>query len=267
MKKIVLLSLAASALLMAANEKKDPNALKTHTELGFTDTQGNTRTQNFSLDFAGSKAFDKHQFRLDFDAIYGTNNNIENVNKVLTELNYDYSFTEVLAANYVVGYKNDKFSGFDYQFYTGPGAKYTVLKGDVHNLNTQLNIVYSRDNEQAVYYSEAALTNKVDYPYTGVTQKFKDPASGKIKEYTAALLKADYSWKFTDNSTFKQEASYRVDASELERYFIYSKTALESKISDYFSMGLSYKVDYTNLPVDGKERTDRTAVASLIIDY
>ena len=50
-------------------------------------------------------------------------------------------------------------------------------------------------------------------------------------------------------------------------YFSFSKTAIETKISDIFSMGISYKVDYTNLPPSDKEYSDKTFMTSLIIDY
>jgi len=53
----------------------------------------------------------------------------------------------------------------------------------------------------------------------------------------------------------------------MDTYFAFSKTALSTKFSDIFSAGISYKVDYSNSPATGKEYTDRTFTANLIIDY
>jgi hypothetical protein len=45
-----------------------------------------------------------------------------------------------------------------------------------------------------------------------------------------------------------------------------TKTTLTSKLSDIFSAGLSYKVDYVNLP-SVQEYADTTFTANAIIDY
>jgi putative salt-induced outer membrane protein YdiY len=52
-----------------------------------------------------------------------------------------------------------------------------------------------------------------------------------------------------------------------DNYFVTSKTAIESKMSDIFSLGVNYKVDYANKVAQGTERTDETFTVSLIIDY
>ena len=69
-----------------------------------------------------------------------------------------------------------------------------------------------------------------------------------------------------ENLKFDQELSYRGSFEESKKYFVFSKTAFTSKLSDMFSAGLSYKVDYVNEPGD-KEKSDTTLTANLIIDY
>ncbi|MEA1918872.1 MAG: DUF481 domain-containing protein, partial [Campylobacterota bacterium] len=90
---------------------------------------------------------------------------------------------------------------------------------------------------------------------------------GESNDYTGFSAKANYAWQIMDNLKFLQEASYRSDFDDTDNYFAFSKTAVETKISDMFSMGISYKVDYTNLAPAGKEYSDRTFMTSLIIDY
>ena len=265
MKRVSVLLLAAAALL-ASDEAKDPNAFVTHTEMSYVNTQGNTDTNAFSLDFTGKKAWGAHSIKLDADALYGTENQVENKNKLFTELNYDWQFAKHFAVNYLVGYKNDKFSGFDYQFYTGPGFKYIALVGPTHTLDFQANTLYNIDQGMDKFYSDANLTDEVKYPYPdGKDGLYK--VDGEFDNYWGYILKGNYSWVIIENLKFIEEASYRGDYEDQKRYFVYSKTAIESKINGNFSMGISYKVAYTNMPPEGNERTDRTFMTSLIIDY
>ncbi|MEA1918623.1 MAG: DUF481 domain-containing protein, partial [Campylobacterota bacterium] len=215
MNKIVVLSVAA-VLMLSAADKVDKNTLKTHTELSYVQTQGNTNTNSFSLDFAGSKAWDKHQFKLDFDALYGDDKGLETKNKVLGELNYDYKFAEHFAFNYLMGYKNDKFSGYEYQFYTGPGIKYIVANTKVHKLDFQANALYNLDESMDQYHD--ADGNEITYPYPdGTAGSLK--TSGESNDYTGFSAKANYAWQIMDNLKFLQEASYRSDFDDTDNYF------------------------------------------------
>jgi len=268
LKKIVLVSLAAAAALTAAAAPKEANPFVTHTELSYVNTGGNTVTDAFSLDFAGKKSWGAHSLKLDIDALYGTEDNIENKNKYLGELNYDWQFSKHFTANYLVGYKTDRFSGYDYQFYTGPGMKLIVLEGKTHNLDFQANFLYSVDDEMNRYYEDNNGTkgDEIEYPYPDGTAG-AIVEEGEYKDYYGYILKANYNWQIVEGLKFLEEASYRNNFDDSEDYYVYSKTAFESKISDLFSMGISYKIDYMGTPPSGKKYTDTTFMTSLIIDY
>ncbi len=239
MKKILLSTLVASTLVLAANA----DALVTHTELGYIKTDGNTETQTFNLDAKAKKGWGKHIANLLIDAQYADDSGIETKNKYIIELNYDYEFTDRFAFTYLAGYKSDKFSNFDYQFYTGPGAKYKAIISDLHNLTLEGNILYAMDELKAIA---------------------PDPAYSD--DYASYRAKGVYTWQMLENLKFSQELSYRGSFEETSNYFIFSKSALTSKLSDIFSAGISYKVDYVNEP-GLKESTDTTLTANLIIDY
>lgn len=258
MKKIAALALSAAALLGA------DTPFKTHTELSYVQTQGNTDTNAFSLDFTAQKSWEAHQLKFDLDALYGSQGDLENKNMMASELNYDYAMMPILGINYLAGFKRDRFSGFEYQAYTGPGLKYTPQLPAEHTLGLQANILYSVDEGMDKYFDAAG--DEIKYPYpdgkSGATK-----IDGESEDYTGYVLKLTYAWQLLENLKFAQEASYRGDMEENERYFVYSKSAVETKISDMLSMGVSYRVDYTNLPPLGNEYTDRTFLTSLIIDY
>ena len=221
-------------------DEKDKNAFITHAELGYISTDGNTKTQTFNTDAYIKKHWDKHVFKWSFDAQYATDRDVESKNKYFTELTYDYKFTKHFAFNYLVGYKRDRFSAYDYQFYTGPGAKYTALDTNIYTLSMEGNVLYSRDQD---------INTTID-----------------AKDYTSARAKGVFIWQMFENLKFYQELTYRVDTEDIDAYFVFSKSELSSKFSDIFSGVVSYKVDYVNQPGD-KKRTDTTFTLGLIIDY
>jgi len=218
--------------------KKDSEVI-THTSFGYIQTSGNTKTKTYNLDSKIKKNWDKHIFELSIDGQYADDNNKETKNKFFTELSYDYEFSKKFAVSYLLGYKMDRFSGFDSQFYTGPGLKYKAIEVEKHKLSIEGNILYSLDE---------------------IEDSYNDT-------YTSFRTQANYSWQMLDNLKFDQELTYRASLEELQNYFAYSKTGVSSKISDIFSAGVSYKLDYINEPALGKTSTDKTFTVNLIVDY
>lgn len=256
---------AASEKVKELEAKLPPNEkLMTHTELGFIKTNGNTETTTFALEVNAKKGWDKHLVSIIFDGQYAEDNGIESKNKFFTELEYGYSVTDRLSATWLLGYKQDKFSGFDYQAYTGPGVKYTAIKADAHTLNLEGSVLYSEDDVEDINYD--ASGDAISYPNASGTTTVST-TDGMINRYGAYRLKGDYTWQILSNLKFDQELTYRSEFKDSSVYFAYSKTALSSKISDMFSAGISYKIDYVNSAPTGKENTDTTFTANLIIDY
>ncbi len=264
-KKIILSAVVASSLAVTAQaDTKNDDKLVTHTELGYIKTTGNTETQTFSLDTKWKKGWEKHIFTWSFDGQYAEDNDIESKNKFFTELEYDYEITDRFAFDYLAGYKSDKFSNFDYQFYTGPGAKYKAIKSDAHNLSLEGNILYAYDMiMKEVTDASGAVVN---YPYTDAQDPTYVSRDAYSDDYAGVRLKGIYEWKISDVYKFNQELSYRADISELTNYFVFSKTDLSAKMTDILSASLSYKFDYVNEPGD-KKSTDNTFTIGLIIDY
>lgn len=297
MKKILLTALVASSLVMAVDEeqirqemsdvkaqikalndnlkelhaqlpkevvKKEEkeNPFVTHTELGYISTSGNTNTTTFNLDAEVKKNWRKHSLELSLLMQYGTEDDVENKNKLLTELMYGYDYTKRLTFDYLVGYKEDKFSGFEYQFYTGPGAKYKAIKSEKHNLSLEGNVLYAVDVIQDTYHD--GLGNPVVYPYPAGSVSNND---GETRTYASYRAKIVYAWQIFDNLKFNETLSYRSEFADADNYFAYSKTTLSSKLSDIFSAGIGYQIDYTNQPAVGKTSTDKTFTFNLIVDY
>ena len=218
--------------------------IKTHVKLGYIKTDGNTDTETFSLDGSFKKAWGKNSGSIIFDGQYGSDKNVINKKKYFTELEYAYLFTKTLSFTYTLGYKVDKFSSYDYQAYTGPGLKWNTYKSDKQKLNLEGDILYSQDVLQVV-----------------------TPPDDDTNTYGSYKAKLTYELKIVDDLKFNQEFSYRAAFDDADNYFIFSDSSLSSKISDIFSAGISYKVDYTNLVAQGKVRSDNTLAAFLSLDY
>jgi putative salt-induced outer membrane protein YdiY len=209
----------------------------THTELGYSKTGGNTDTQTFNLDFKIKKRWAKHNSEFHIDAQYAQNGDKQTKNKYILELEYNYDLTSRLSFNYITGYKNDKFSSYDYQFYTGPGFSYKVIKKEKHKLSIDTNIMFSQDKEEL------------------------------IREYISFMSKAIYSWQILNNLDFEQTLSYRTEVKDNDNYFIYSKSAIKTKLSKIFSTSISYKYDYVNILTTNQSHKDDTISINLIADY
>jgi len=236
---------AAEAKLKALEAKLPQNQdIMTHVKFGFIKTDGNTDTEVISLDGNVKKAWGNNSAKIIFDAQYGKADSIVNKKKVFTELQYAYLFSSTLSFTYVLGYKYDVFSSYDYQAYTGPGLKWATYKSERQKLDLEGAVLYSQDKFLVV-----------------------TPPDDDTNTYSSYLAKLSYELQLLENLKFNQDLSYRASFEDAENYFIFSESKLSSKISDIFSAGVSYKIDYTNLVATGIEQQDNTLSAFLSIDY
>ncbi len=259
MKKIISLLFVAGLLssLFAAEEEN----FSAHAELSYANTAGNTESQDVAGNLKFKYPFYQNAIRFEGNILYSDNDTfdengsytdtVRTKNRWDAELNYDYNFNEVIAFNYIAGAKGDEFSTFVYQAYTGPGAVVTALKNDNHDWKFQGNVLYMWDEHRESFNAD---TNVTTNQYT--------------HDYAGYQISMDYVFQFTANSKFIQYLMYRSEFEDTTNYFGKSKTAVESKISDIFSMGVSYTVDYTNNKADDvRSYTDNVFLASLIADF
>lgn len=217
----------------------EASRIKTHAELGYVNSKGNSDTQTLTIDAKVKKDWDMHALSLAVDVEYASDNGADTKNKRFAELEYNYKLNKKLYLQYILGYKYDAFSGYDYNIYTGPGLKYLAIDEKEQELTFESNILYATDKKE----------NKSAYNY----------ASFRAKGF--------YSLQVLENLKFEETLTYRTDVSKVDNYYIFSKTALISKLTDIFSASLSYKVDYVNQAGADKEHTDRTLSANLIADF
>ena len=244
------------------SEKIDLLGFTTHTELGYIKTTGNTDTETYNIDINLKQEWEKHVLSINFLKLYGEEDGTDTKDKLFTEMNYYYKFTDRFAFDYMAAYKKDKFSGYDYQFYTGPGIVYKVLDEKEQTLLVKGNVLYARDQVEDTYLNGTGI--QVDYPFPSGSINQHD---GYSDEYAAYKAQALYTWLFSEKTKFTQDLRYRSQFDKAENYFVYSKSAFVAKLSDIFSASVSYQIDYINNAADGKENTDKTTMFNLIVDY
>ncbi len=218
-------------------KKKKKNVFITHTEFGYIKTGGNTDTDTFNLDVEIKKNWGKHIAKFHIDAQYAEDKGIKSKNKYLLELEYNYDLTSNVSLDYIIGYRDDEFSTYDYQFYTGPGLSYKLIEDTKQNLKLNANMLFSQDKIETT------------------------------RNYLSFRSKLLYDYNILKNLTFKQTISYRTEVQDNKNYFVYLKSSLSTKLSEIFSAGLSYKYDYVSLLAEDKVHNDDTLTINLIIDY
>ena len=260
MKKVITLFFMLG-LLTALSAEDDKKKFSAHAELSYANTAGNTDTQDLAGNLKLNIPFYNNDIRFVGNALYSdvteydTNGtylrDIRTKNRWDAELNYDYNFNETIAFNYLLGGRGDEFSTFSYQAYTGPGAIVTPVKTDDHDLKFQANVLYMWDQHREDFNSDTNVTT-----------------DAYMHNYSGYQVSMDYEYRFTKTSKFIQYLMYRSEFDDTSNYFGKSKTAVESKVSDIFSMGVSYTIDYTNNKAyDVRSYTDAVFLVSLIADF
>jgi putative salt-induced outer membrane protein len=234
--KTVILSAITAVSLFGESE------LQTHTELSYMNSAGNTEAQTLSLKSELLKEFSaKDSAKGKVTALYAEDGAGDaTANNHYLEGEYDRKFTEKLFGYVKGNYSKDKFSGYKYRYNVGPGVGYSIkLPNPDHKLEVSAGIMYSEDKFEA----------------------------GNSSDYQSGELGAKFGWKIAQGLKFKEDVLYRTDMSDTENYTLNSVTALENKISDILSLGVSYSLLYNNLAPEGTEDTDKIFLLSLIIDY
>jgi putative salt-induced outer membrane protein len=194
------LSLLSSTLLFAEDITEEN--IKTHAEVSYMKTTGNSKTETFSLKSEISAVLsEKSEVKGKVDALYATDD-LENAiaNKKYLEGEYNYIFSKNFYALVKSNYTDDAFSGYDYQLNIGPDLGYKVpFETKKYSLETSLSIQYSQN----------------------------DPVDDDVDSYSSTEINAKYAWQIREKLKFKQSLSHLVSNDDTEMYFSKSVSAVE----------------------------------------
>ncbi len=228
--------------LSFAEDTKAPPKWKTHVELSYVSTNGNTDTQTFSAKVESKKEGDINRYYVKAYGLYSKSNDQETANQWLLNGRWEKVLTSKMFAFVDGTYLADKFSGYDYRFSLGPGIGYDFIKSEKHELKGLFSVLY--------YYD-----------------KFSE-GTDSSDSYAAGKGEINYRWHIRENLKFKEDANFVISFNDTDKYFLNSETGIETKINGNISLGVSYKIAYQNqLPAPDVKHTDTTFLTSLIIDF
>lgn len=226
---------------IARGENGDDLSWKSRVELSFVDTTGNTDTQTFSgkVDVQKRKGLSNYFFTGRF--LYGVESGDVTSSKFVSETGWEYTVTERLFSTLAIGYLRDKFSGYDYRVYGGPGIGYTFIKSDNRVVEGFISSIY--------YYDRF----------------FR--AGGDFDAYPTAKVRLKCEWKLNTNLKIKEIIDYFISFQDKDKYFIDYDSSIEVRINQSLSLGMTYIINYQNLlPSPDVRHTDTTFLTTLIID-
>lgn len=230
-RKGLLLSFFVSTIPLAGEEI----TLFTQSKVSYINPKKSTDIPLVAFDGAIKKQWDEHGLNINVNLCKSTDTEKMSKEKWTSELSYNYQVGSWMCINYLVGYKEDRFIGLDYQLYSRPEIEVNAINYGTHKLDLKVNVLYG-ENKLETLQSDSFSSSKVG---------------------------AIYRWQPKDNLKFTQESFYRVNLENTQYSYFNSKIGMETKLTPTISMGLQYKVDCMNIPLS-PSRTDRTFLVSLI---
>lgn len=209
--------------------------LLTQSKVSYINPKKSTDIALVAFDGAIKKQWDEHGLNINVNLCKSTDMDKMSKEKWTSELSYKYQIGSRMCLNYLVGYKEDRFIGLDYQLYSRPEIEVKAIDYGVHKLDIKAHLLYGENK----------------------------PEAQQSDSFSSSKVGAIYRWQATDDLKFTQESFYRVNLEDTEYSYINSKIAIETKLTPLLSMGLNYKIDYMNIPL-APSKTDRTFFVSLI---
>lgn len=218
---------------------------KTHAELSFVQTGGNTDTEIIAGTLEVTKKDGKNRYLVNGNIIKAETDNTLSSSKRSLDIRIDRFLTEKSFAFLTAGYSKDDFAGFDSRIFAGPGYGYELIKTQKHNL---LGLGY------ILYYSDHFVAPDAD--------------GEDDNNYTSGKVTIKYVWLITSDIKFNETLDYFVSFKDSDRAFIDSSTTVSVKISKALSFGINYTLNHqTEPPSPDLKKTDSTVLLTLIIDF
>lgn len=224
-----------SSLFLGAALLGHESPLITQSKILYIDAKRSTDIPLITFEGTAKKQWDEHALGINVNLCKSTDSEKMSKEKWSSELSYNYQIGSRTCINYLVGYKEDRFIGLDYQLYSKPEIGVKAIDSAEHQLDFKANLLYGENKSE----------------------------NGPTNSYSSSKVGAIYRWQVKENLKFTQESFYRINLENTQYNNFNSKIAVEKKISPILSLGISYKIDYMNIPLS-PSTTDRTFLVSLI---
>jgi putative salt-induced outer membrane protein len=228
-------------LAICGEEKPAKGPWRLRSEISYAKTSGNTDTESFAGKLDSAREGRVHKLFLKGQYVYGRNSGREDANKLALDGRWEAALNERFSGIVSAGYGRDKFSGYRFRVFIGPGLGYYLVKRERQSLQLSLALNYYHD-------------------------RFSVGERQEQRSLTGKTL-AKFEWRPRDNFKFSENLGFFHAFNEAGRYFVESETAAEVRINRIFSFGVSFKYNFQNRPPAPEiQKIDTTFLTALIID-
>jgi putative salt-induced outer membrane protein len=200
--------------------------------LGYTAVTGNTDTKSFTFDTEINYDGLKWDHTFTGKAHRQSDNDVTTAEAYKAMWQSKYKFTERAYAFGLADYNRNKFSSYDHQIFEIVGVGRRFIETEKHVFNGEVGI-------------GAGQSKLID----GTSQN----------EFTGRLS-GDYTWSFTETSSFTQKLSVTTSSSNT---FTQSLTELRANVIGAFNLVLSYAIQHNSDVLPGTEKRDTFTTISL----
>ena len=233
MKKIILVI----AILITTNSYA---GVKQNFDLGFTNTNGNTKTTNIDAKYKIENQLDtiKYDFTISaYGAMNSSSTTAENYH-ALFNIQKDLVKDWLTYAN--ANWEKDRFKNLDGKYSVGIGAGRTIFKTDTQNLDLKLGVSYNYE-------------------------KFTTAGS---RSYASSDEELDYKNKLNDISELFTNLKAKQNLGNFKKdYTIDSIIGVNFKVATNLSLVLEYDINFDNLPAGTASKTDTKSIVKLSYQF
>lgn len=221
----------------ALSDIDDKKPWKGEGEFGFTQTSGNTDTQNLVGKLGINYLKQRWEHKFNIDSLRTEDNNNLTAESYGLEFQSNYKLSDKQYWFTRLKYDDDRFSGYDYQTSISTGYGFNVFDTKMSSLSLDVGIGFRQSQ------------------LIGAADAEQEPI---------AVAKIDYSKKIGENTTFTQDFS--IDAGS-ENIYSEANTGLKVSITDTIAMKLSYSLkNNSEVPAD-IEKTDTVSAVTLVYGF
>jgi putative salt-induced outer membrane protein len=245
---VVPFSLLAAPTMVVADDAPapPPPPLAVKAQVGYVSSHGNTdaQTANAKLELIYNVDAWKHDLQL--TGLYGKSNDIVSAERLDTQWQSNYNFTNRLYAFGALHYDDDKFSGFQYQETISTGAGYSFIKLADATLDAQLGVGYRRLRPELFDKDEAGNV---------IGRTPQDVETGVV---ATATIKGMYA--FNDSTKLTDVLATE---SGSDNTMVQNDLGLQVNMTKALAITVGYEVRHNTSPPQGLVKTDSLVTFNL----
>lgn len=203
------------------------------TSIGYSNSDGNVDRESFRMVYELKYVVGKNDLVFDGELINFKNQGVSIEQMYELNLMDWYHFTKKAGVYAKLTYYENKYRGFDEQWKAGTGLTYAFITG------TNI-LLASRIGYQA---RKTAVTGIRATDYNNGFHQF----------VLAGLM---FNHPLFQNVTFRSKADIEVDMKRTANYYLFTTASLDLKVNPWLSTLVSYRVERSGIPVEGRKDTD-----------